>query len=137
MFKCASSLRTLQYVQLSTVQLRGKGLLLTDSIILYNAGRVCQLWVHLKEPYLCFLSLSQETEREKGGNYQEKEAKVSVVFSGDICWKGWIRNTDKKSYLTWKEIRNGAVAKSYVRKGFLIYEEMRKYLVIYEDWGGR
>jgi hypothetical protein len=30
----------------------------------------------------------------------------------------------------------GAVAKSYVRKGFLIqylYEEMRKYLVIYEE----
>jgi hypothetical protein len=26
-----------------------------------------------------------------------------------------------------------AVAKSYVRKGFLIYEEMRKYLVIYEE----
>ncbi len=25
----------------------------------------------------------------------------------------------------------GAVAKSYMRKGFLIYEEMRKYLVIY------
>jgi len=27
----------------------------------------------------------------------------------------------------------GAVAKSYLRKGFLIYEEMRKNLVIYED----
>ncbi len=26
-----------------------------------------------------------------------------------------------------------AVAKSYMRKGFLIYEEMRKYLVIYEE----
>jgi hypothetical protein len=25
----------------------------------------------------------------------------------------------------------GAVAKSYMRKGFLIHEEMRKYLVIY------
>jgi hypothetical protein len=27
----------------------------------------------------------------------------------------------------------GTGAKSYVRKGFLIYEEMRKYLTIYED----
>jgi hypothetical protein len=27
----------------------------------------------------------------------------------------------------------GAVAKSYRRKGYLIYEEMRKYLVIYEE----
>ncbi len=26
----------------------------------------------------------------------------------------------------------GAVAKSYMRKGFLIYEEMRNYIVIYE-----
>jgi hypothetical protein len=27
----------------------------------------------------------------------------------------------------------GSVAKSYMRKGFLIYEEMRKYLVIYKE----
>jgi hypothetical protein len=33
----------------------------------------------------------------------------------------------------YKEIQMGAIAKSYTRKGFLIYEEMRKYLTIYED----
>jgi hypothetical protein len=27
----------------------------------------------------------------------------------------------------------GAVAKSYMRKGFLIYEEVRTYLVIHEE----
>ncbi len=27
----------------------------------------------------------------------------------------------------------GSVAKSYMRKGFLIYDEMRKYLTIYEE----
>jgi hypothetical protein len=27
----------------------------------------------------------------------------------------------------------GAVAMSYMRKGFLIYEKMRKYLVVYEE----
>ncbi len=27
----------------------------------------------------------------------------------------------------------GSVAKSYMRKGFLVYEEMRKYLTIYEE----
>jgi hypothetical protein len=32
-----------------------------------------------------------------------------------------------------KEIQKGSVAKLYMRKGFLIYEEMCKYLVIYED----
>jgi hypothetical protein len=31
------------------------------------------------------------------------------------------------------EIQKGAVAKSYVRKGFLLYEEMRNFLVIYEE----
>jgi hypothetical protein len=44
--------------------------------------------------------------------------------------------TDKKEdqiFLIYKEIKNGAVAKSYIRKGFLIYEEMRKYLTIYEE----
>ncbi len=45
--------------------------------------------------------------------------------------------TDKKEkqiFLIYKEIQNGTVAKSYMRKGFLIYEEIRKYLAIYEDW---
>ncbi len=49
--------------------------------------------------------------------------------------------TDKKEnqiFRTYKGIQSGAVAKSYMRKGFLIYEEMRKYfpymrpLVIYD-----
>ncbi len=33
----------------------------------------------------------------------------------------------------YKEIKMGAVAKSYMREGFLIYEEVRKCLVIYEE----
>jgi hypothetical protein len=40
---------------------------------------------------------------------------------------------EKKIFLICKEIQMGAVSKSYVRKGFLIYEEMYKYLVIYEE----
>jgi hypothetical protein len=38
--------------------------------------------------------------------------------------------TDKKEnqlFLMYKEIQSGAVAKSYMRKGCLIFEEMRKY----------
>jgi hypothetical protein len=44
--------------------------------------------------------------------------------------------TDKKEneiFLIYKEINMGSVAKSYVRKGSLIYEEMRKYLTKYEE----
>jgi hypothetical protein len=38
--------------------------------------------------------------------------------------------TDKKenkNFLIYKEIQMGSGAKSYMRKGFLIYEEMHKY----------
>jgi hypothetical protein len=51
----------------------------------------------------------------------------------------YVQYTDEKQnsiFLIYKEIQSGAVAKSYMRKGFLIYEEMRKYLrrplVIYD-----
>jgi hypothetical protein len=43
--------------------------------------------------------------------------------------------TDKKEnkiFLIYKEIQMGSSAKSYMTKGFLIYEKMRKYLTIYE-----
>jgi hypothetical protein len=44
-------------------------------------------------------------------------------------------HTDKKEnqLFLYKKIQNVAVEKSYVRKGFLIYEEMCKYLAIYEE----
>jgi hypothetical protein len=45
-------------------------------------------------------------------------------------------HTDKKEnkiFLIYKEIQMGAVAKSYMRKGFLIDKEMCKYLVISEE----
>jgi hypothetical protein len=38
---------------------------------------------------------------------------------------------EKKIFLIYKEIQSGAAAKSYMRKGFLIYEEMQKYFPIY------
>jgi hypothetical protein len=45
-----------------------------------------------------------------------------------------VQRTDKKenhTFLKYREIQSEAVAKS--RKGFLIYEEMRKYFPIYEE----
>jgi hypothetical protein len=43
--------------------------------------------------------------------------------------------TDKneKKFLIYNEIQMGSGAKSYMRKGFLIYEEMRKFFPIYEE----
>jgi len=37
----------------------------------------------------------------------------------------------------YKEIKKGFGAKSYMRKGFLIYEKMCEYLVMYEDLGSQ
>jgi hypothetical protein len=45
-------------------------------------------------------------------------------------------HTDKKEnniFLIYREIQSGAVAKSYIRKGFLIYEKMQKYFSIYKE----
>ncbi len=67
--------------------------------------------------------------------------KISSCFLGyfclqfpQICFMNWLQYTDKKEnqiFLIYKEIQNGAVAKSYMRKGF--NEEMRKYFLIYEE----
>jgi hypothetical protein len=53
---------------------------------------------------------------------------IKVKFYGSTLLK-----KENQIFLIYKEIQNGAVAKSYMRKGFLIYEEMRKYLAIYEE----
>jgi hypothetical protein len=55
---------------------------------------------------------------------------------GLICSCSWLAclytdEKEKKFFLIYKEIQMGAVAKSSRRKGFLIYEEMGKYLVIH------
>ncbi len=67
--------------------------------------------------------------------------KATVECLGSTQERGISTNrklhTDKKEkiiFLIHKEILNGAVAKSFMRKGFLIYEEMRKYLLIYEEF---
>jgi hypothetical protein len=43
---------------------------------------------------------------------------------------------ENEIFLIYKKIQTGAVAKSFMRKGFL-YEEMGKYLVIFEEDGSR
>jgi hypothetical protein len=45
----------------------------------------------------------------------------------------YIDKKTNKIFLIYREIESGAVAKSYMRKGFPIYEETRKYFPIYEE----
>jgi len=54
------------------------------------------------------------------------------VFYLNVKGEGEGALIKKKIFLIYKENQMGAVVKSYMRKGFLIYEEMRKYLVIYK-----
>ncbi len=45
-------------------------------------------------------------------------------------------DTDKKenkNFLIYTEIQMGSGAESYMRKGFLIWEEMGEYFTIYEE----
>jgi hypothetical protein len=70
-----------------------------------------------------------------------KTAGTSSPSTLQACWSTRttyrdVVHTDKKEkkiFLIYKEIHMGAVAKPYMRKGFPIYEEMRKYLVIYKE----
>ncbi len=55
---------------------------------------------------------------------------MSTYATVDAFLTSLYLRTDKKEnqiFLIYKEIQSGAVAKSYMWKGFLIYEEMRKY----------
>ncbi len=51
----------------------------------------------------------------------------------DIVCPHYTDKKENKIFLIYKEIQSGAVAKSYMRKGFLIYEEMCKYFRIYGE----
>jgi hypothetical protein len=54
---------------------------------------------------------------------------IHIVFSVYVYMY-----TDKKEniiFLIYKKIQMGSGAKSYIRKGFLIYEEKRKFSPIY------
>ncbi len=60
----------------------------------------------------------------------------SILTQNDVISLAFQLLIDKKeneSFLVYKEIQIWSVAKSYMRKGFLIYEEMRKYLTIYKE----
>jgi hypothetical protein len=70
-------------------------------------------------------------------NLQEVRTRVKrsvVCISGvSLCSDLFTGKKENKIFLIYKEIQNRAVAKSFMRKGSLIYEKMRKYLTIYEE----
>ncbi len=96
----------------------------------YSGCSVAELLVRPLEagPSLILCSALQAHENEGAFSCWALHNATKPFYSGSC--------TDKKEnqiFLIFKEIQSGAFAKSYMRKGFLIYEEMRKYFPIYED----
>jgi hypothetical protein len=59
---------------------------------------------------------------------------IMLFFPGKKSAKKYaLINNKNEIFFKYKEIEMGSSAKSYMRKGFLIYEEMRKYFLIYEE----
>jgi hypothetical protein len=59
---------------------------------------------------------------------------TASLINSVVCLIQAYPHTDKKEnqiFLIYKDIQSGAVAKSNMRKGFQIYEEMRKIFPIY------
>jgi hypothetical protein len=68
--------------------------------------------------------------------FNEDKIKVILCYFCIQFLTHTVHYTDKKEnkiFLIYKEIQMGSGAKSYMRKGFLIYEEMRKYFTINEE----
>ncbi len=82
---------------------------------------------HLDPPLLCRPLRSIAPQSHLSGNFSNDQNDDDIEIS---------IYTDKKEnlfFFIYKEILSGAVAKSYMRKGFLIYEIMRKYFPIDEE----
>jgi hypothetical protein len=75
-------------------------------------------------------------QQASGQNFKDDVDGFSSIT--DICYMLarlylYTVKKEKKIFLIYKEIQSGAVAKSSMRKGFLIYKKMRKYFPIYEE----
>jgi hypothetical protein len=72
--------------------------------------------------------------------YEQKQAAFNSVLNSTVCCEthagglSYKLYTDKKenqNFPIYKEIYNGAVAKSYITNGLLIYGEIFPHLIIY------
>jgi hypothetical protein len=72
---------------------------------------------------------TQKVERLRD---REEGARARATMSGRLLYATHTDKNENQIFLIYKEIQSGAVAKSYMRKGFPIhtYEEMRKYFPI-------
>jgi hypothetical protein len=72
---------------------------------------------------------------KRGGGGGKLERANRLFWQGPLSCKLQLHpdKNENKIFLILKEIQMGSGAKLYMRKGFLIYEEMRKYFTIDEE----
>ncbi len=70
---------------------------------------------------------------KENASYYSINDDIGLPFYLFLCDTNAEATTPIKKSPLYREIQSGAVAKLYMRKGFLIYEEMRKYFPIYEE----
>jgi hypothetical protein len=64
---------------------------------------------------------------ERGTYTFRPRKRTGTLHTTTINATGTLIKKEKKTFLIYNEIQMGSGAKSYVRKGFLIYREMHKY----------
>jgi len=62
--------------------------------------------------------------------FRRRRPEAKVVSAQFLETAGALIKKENQIFLIYKVFQSRAVAKSYMRKGFLIYEEMRKYFPI-------
>jgi hypothetical protein len=105
------------------------------SAIIHSRSLLADFFAHDNLAHLAPTPLPSKAKSLQRWHGLTQNLHVANVTGRHVLCQGFdVRScTDKKGkkiFLIYKEIQMGAVAKSYMRKGFLIYEEMRKYLVI-------
>ncbi len=79
---------------------------------------------------------TEDREVERSGNHRvhtEWQRPLSVLHSFMMVISAHTDKKENQIFLIHKEIQMEMVAKSYMRKTFLIHKELRKYLTIYEE----
>jgi hypothetical protein len=67
--------------------------------------------------------------------YGVKRSSIIYIYAYrmNFSWEYTVIKKEYSIFLIYKEVQMRSGSKSYIRKGFLIYEEMHKYFTIYEE----
>jgi hypothetical protein len=119
--------------------------IVTASYQFFNMNKLWNLAILRDEPNMLLyctvhyvsLFLENKAKKTQMSSVEKSRVQNEKLNTDSKYYFFTLMYTDKKEnqiFLIYKEIQSGADA-IYVRKGFLIYEEMHKYFPIYEEAG--